>query len=252
MDPMNDHDKQVLQSLLGGSSERDTTEVGGETELEEEQPIVESEEPSPSTVPEPEQTSEEPVEESTSEIEVLRAQLSEMAKQLQEMQSAKPNEQPQEQEQFSDVEFVGEDELDEILSSPNALNGLANKIFRKAVALSREMLIGQIPNIVAPVVNEKVASVTMINDFYREHKELADKKDFVGYVASKLVEQHPDWDFAKTLSELPNEVHKRLGTRSIEPKKVNSNAVQTPRTTRQPAPEALSKMQRDIKAILGR
>ena len=80
-----------------------------------------------------------------------------------------------------------------------------------------------VPQIINHVVKEQIPVIMKTEEFFRDNKDLADKRQFVGYVANELSGKNPDWKLDKLFTELGKEVRGRLGLKQEAQQKVTEN-----------------------------
>lgn len=218
----------------------------------EEEPVVEEEstpepepveeeptdsEPEPEPEPEEEPAGEEPEPEPEPEtdyeaqIERLRQSLAEMS-----VNVAPPAEQPKDgeaPEQSSAKQPSGdgpvfvesEEELDALLRTPDGLNKALRKVYQQA----REDIMRDIDPQIRRVVSHEVGASSQAQLFFQENPDLIPYKKFVGYLASQLETQHPEWDDATLLENLAKESRTQLALSRGQGKSNNDNSAEKPR-----------------------
>lgn len=167
----------------------DAGEASEETSAEAEEKVEENSEAG----------KEAPVEEE--EVKLTKAEYQKLVSQISEL-SAKvkpePKEAPKEEQapEDKDVDFIGQERLDDIFSEPTKVNALLNKIRRAAreegVTLARENILRSLPEIVRTSVSRFTALREMVSDFYVENPDLKSHKQFVGLVANEIASTNPD------------------------------------------------------------
>lgn len=97
--------------------------------------------------------------------------------------------------------------FDKALDDPKEMN----KILSKVRSDAQESVMRTIPAIIGPLVEASITVQTAKAKFYTDNADLADKAQFVGFVANDLMGKNPDWKIDKLFSELGKEVRTRLG-----------------------------------------
>jgi hypothetical protein len=104
-----------------------------------------------------------------------------------------------------DVDFLGNEKLDDILGDPQKVNALLNKLRRatrdETSAMTRESVLRSIPEVVKSSVSRFTAMREAVQDFYRENKDLVPHKKYLGIIANEVATENPDkelkWIFDK-------------------------------------------------------
>lgn len=209
-------------------------EEGDEGEEEEEEKGEEEEEEK-----EPEEEKKKDKEPEEDSAEELRQRLEDLAakvqagepltpapeKEKEEEEKGEP-EKGKEEEEPSDIpEFVTEAEFGDALINREALNSLLIKVYNKAIVAAREEAakvkdkavedaLLRTPDVVAKLVENKLAMERAVNDFYKQNPHLANYKQYVGMVATRLRAEHPDWDLAKLTEDVAETASKELGLKA--------------------------------------
>ena len=140
-----------------------------------------------------------PVEEE--EVKLTKAEYQKLVSQISEL-SAKVKPEPKETKEETkepedkDIDFLGQEKLDDIFSEPSKVNALLNKIRRAAreegITLARENILRSLPEVVRTSVSRFTALREMVSDFYVENPDLKPHKQFVGLVANEVASNNPD------------------------------------------------------------
>ena len=142
----------------------------------------------------------------------LRKMLAEKDQQLAEMLRER------EEAQVSEEKFItDEDDFDRIMSSPEGLNAVLNRVYRKGVASGKEETMKSFDVQLDNRVRLHLDRRTRAENFFKSNPELSTPKlrEYVFLVGQELAEQHPDWDIDTFYSRLGTETKKRLGLASV-------------------------------------
>lgn len=123
-----------------------------------------------------------------------------------------------------------EEELDQVLNSVDNFNSFMTNVVTKG----NEQLVGNLSNLVAPLVDKIVTQKMAVNEFYMSNKDLAGNKAYVGMVANELAIKNPTWSLEDVIKELANEVRGKLRMSGIVPPQTPEPSV-TPPNTETPA-----------------
>lgn len=112
------------------------------------------------------------------------------------------------------IKFVEkEEELDQVLNSVDNFNSFMTNV----VAKGNEQLVGNLSNLVAPLVDKIVTQKMAVNEFYSNNKDLAGNKAYVGMVANELAVKNPNWSLEDVIKELATEVRNKLRMSGVVP-----------------------------------
>lgn len=230
-DPIEEFDDDIFEPPEEASAE----EASGEGEEEhdevtpEEQgaatdgvPAVESEESAPAEVAQ----STEPAEEDSA-LAALQAQNKQLLEQFEELQGKiaemqKPAEPetpaavaqvPSIAQQSADgvIDFVGEADLDEILSDKNQFNAFLSNVVQQVQTSTTENIYRNLPSMVQNHVASQQKITTYVDEFYKENSDLVGVKKTVGAVANEVASEHPEMQLEQIFQETATRVRNMLG-----------------------------------------
>jgi hypothetical protein len=228
---MSEQELQDLMNSLEGSVEEPKEEPKDEEQKEE--IVEEKKEESDGLQGEKEEGKEEVVEEPAKDEEEKEEEpkvddkdviIADLQAKLAE--AIKPKEEPKKEEevkeeplQFTDQDFVGEIDLDEVTRDPKEFNKLLNKIYQQAVTDAKktigEGVLKSIPDIV--MKNVKVAEDLrkMHDEFYSTNKDLEPFKKVVAVVFEEVASQNQGKSYTDLLKLTAPEVRKRLNLQKV-------------------------------------
>jgi len=141
------------------------------------------------------------------EIEELKA----LVKSKKPTTEAPSTEPPLELEERNFLEGI---DVDEVMDDPAALNKLLNKIYQQAVTDTRKILGEGVLRSIPEIVRTNIATVTNLQraseQFYEQNPDLKPFKKVVASVFEELASQNPDKRYDEILTEVGDEVRKRL------------------------------------------
>jgi len=141
------------------------------------------------------------------EIEELKA----LVKGKKSTTEAPSTEPPLELEERNFLEGI---DVDEVMDNPAALNKLLNKIYQQAVTDTRKILGEGVLRSIPEIVRTNIATVTNLQkaseQFYEQNPDLKPFKKVVASVFEELASQNPDKRYDEILTEVGDEVRKRL------------------------------------------
>ena len=120
---------------------------------------------------------------------------------------------PIKEKKSKDRVFITQEELDksedDIGVSAEFLNKFGNMV---ANQITKETLT-KTTNVVKSHIDERQKLQKITDDFYKDNSDLATKEiqPFVGFRASQLAAEHPDWSYEKLFKELGDDVRENLG-----------------------------------------
>lgn len=256
--PFADEIKEMLGSGQDSSTEAPGTEPPGTEAPGTEAPTTEApaefETEAPSTeAPGTESpsteapTTEAPEEdEKDARIAALEAQLKEMATRAKPATAAPGSEAPTTEAPLEMIDFVGDQEVDTIVGSKEALNEFLNNALRSMFDTFSpgvsENVLRNIPNIVKSQVMTTVTLQKTVDDFYRENPDLANVREFVGIVGAEIASKNPDKPPRWIFEEAGKEARKRLKLKAAADKKTPAQKTTQPGGTKsgrgaKPAPK---------------
>lgn len=188
-------------------------------------------------------------------IAKLEAKLEQTEQALEDLRSQRQ----EETEERSDepVRFIeSEEEAEELLNDPMKLNDLLNRVLQKG----RELAMKDVPPAVLNSVNRTMTIKDRAQEFYREHPELAEHKEFVGYIANSLSHKYSDdpEGLDKLFAETAKEAKRRLNIKSKAKNKErqrrrsgeDARFARKPGAGRQPEPDQRTDQQKQIDQMI--
>lgn len=114
------------------------------------------------------------------------------------------------------MDFVGDEDLDEILSDKEKFNALMSKAVQMAITNSGETFLKSLPSIVQTQVATQTTLRSQVDAFYNENTDLQPVKKVVGSVANEVAALHPDWELGQIFEETAKKVREMLGLKKGE------------------------------------
>lgn len=122
-------------------------------------------------------------------------------------------------------EFIAEgDDVDEILSKPEALNKLLNKVYNRArsdaAKLAFEHSMKSLPAVTSTFVQKQVELYLNVAEFYRENADLntAAGRRYMGTVSAQVLEKEPGISMEDLMKKSAERVRNVMGLSSQKPK----------------------------------
>ena len=123
-------------------------------------------------------------------------------------------------------------DIEQLLDDPAKLNEVLNSVANNARTGASQQAVQQvlqsIPEMVVGYITRHTAMTNLVNDFYREHPDLANVKQTVGAIANDVQAEHSDWNAESIFSETADRTRKFLGIKQEQ-------KVQVKKTERKPA-----------------
>ena len=222
---MNSRIKEIQRDvdLMNKTFNEDAEEV---EEPEVEEPEVEETELEPELEPEPEpEEPEEPAEELEPEPEPEESELDErdqtiadLRAKLAEKESIKESatEPPATEAPltFDDQNFLGELDLDDVISDPKAFNQLLNKLYQRAVTDTRKVLGEGILRSIPDIVKSNIVITNNLQktseQVFADNKDLKPFRKVVAAVFEEVYAKNPDKTYDEVLKEVADESRIRL------------------------------------------
>lgn len=181
---------------------------------EEPEPIVEPEpEPEPELEPEPEPALS-AVDTLVAELRDQNATLQEQIKAIQEKMDApapEPEAQPMPIKEGELLDFVGEADLDAILSDKEEFNKFLSGVVNQVRNNTVEQVYRNLPQMVQTQVTSQQKLQTYVDEFYKANEDLLSVRKTVGAVANEVAAEHPEMQLDGIFSETETRVRKMLG-----------------------------------------
>lgn len=164
----------------------------------------------PTTEPPPEEKDKDKI------IAELRAKIDELSTKQpkNENEQEQTTQEKQEPLTFQEQDFIGESDVDDLISDPKEFNKLLNDLYKKTISDARQLVgeavLRSIPDIVR-------ANVTIINDlqkasdeFYSTNEDLKPFKKVVATVFEEVASENPGKPFNEIFPKVADEARKRL------------------------------------------
>lgn len=178
-----------------------------------------------------------PTTEAPNEIALLRAEI-ELLKEGKK-EDPKTTKAPSTDAPYSEEDFLGTMDLDELTRDPKQFNKLLNTIYKKAIDTARgevrsgnENILKSIPDIVKNNVTVIASLKKASEEFYEENKDLVPFKKVVAAVFEEIAAENPDKSYIDNLKVVGEEVRKRLELKkvAIAKEKENNKGPKLPRS----------------------
>lgn len=185
-----------------------TTEQPVEDEYQTDPPVTDEPKTEPPKTEPP--TTDAPKVDYEEELRSLRAELEEIKGKKKPPATSPPATTPP----LEEIDFIGDDDPDNITRDKAALNKLLNKVFSKGVetgvSRAEEGVLRKVPDLVKKTTALASTLRKATDEFYSKNKDLLKFKKVCGTVFEELVSDNPDWTYEKALEETGKEVRKRL------------------------------------------
>ena len=108
-------------------------------------------------------------------------------------------------------DLVGEEDLDEILSSKEKFNSFMSRAINLSINSAVENTLRSMPQVVSAQVRQQQQMQTYVDEFYKENKDLEPVKKTVGAVANTVYSENPAFTLDEVFSETAKRVRTMLG-----------------------------------------
>ena len=120
--------------------------------------------------------------------------------------------QPQEQQlQFEPIDFVGEQDIDDILETKESFNAFLQKVYEAGARASASIVSQQVPQQVSSTVTRANAMRELVEDFYGENEDLNEMRHTVAMVAQEIIKETPDVPMEDLMNQAAVRTRKMLG-----------------------------------------
>lgn len=109
------------------------------------------------------------------------------------------------------IDFVGEADLDEILSDKAQFNQFLSNLVTQVQTSTTENIYRNLPGMVQNHVSSQQQITAQVEEFYKENEDLVTVKKTVGAVANEVAAEHPEYELAQVFSETATRVRTLLG-----------------------------------------
>lgn len=213
----------------GEESEDEDTQPDDSTPDSDLEPDEQKTESTPTPEPQPQP------DEKDKTIEELRRKLAEKEEQKIESKP-EPTPTPTPPLTLEDLDFLGDADLDEIISDPSKFNKLLNSVYKKGIERANsdilrgnEAVIRSMPDIVKNNI-ALISELKKVNDdFYKENEDLRAFPKVVGAVFEELIAENPDKTYKELLPQTAEEVRKRLELHKVAARKGKDDPPSLPR-----------------------
>lgn len=158
-----------------------------------------------------------PTTDAPDEIALLKAEIELLKAQNSKTTDAPPTDAPTTDVPIQDVDFIGDENIDEIINDRGKFNKLLNSIYKKGVESTKginlqsaEDIIKSIPDIVKNNITVMASLKKASDDFYDNNKDLIPFKKVVATVFEEYAAANPDKSYIENLKDVGDEVRKRL------------------------------------------
>ena len=220
--PTNIEEEETDEATAGEEITDD--EDSTETEEEEESSGEEGAEEAETSEAEEEEEGSEAAEDDTEvaegdDLETLKAQNAQLLAQVNELSGVtpvpKPAEKPAEGQENpkpeAEIDFLGDQDLEELLDSKENFNKFMNQVYQQARRDAAEQTLLSIPSVVGNQVRMQTSLNNAIKEFYDDNPELAQARPYVGRVADQVASENPDWTMSQIFAEVATRAKKGLG-----------------------------------------
>ena len=119
--------------------------------------------------------------------------------------------QPQQEEPAPQpLDFITEEEYDELQSNPAKLNEIMQRVYQRAVADTSEQVFRQIPELVQASSARQITLAEAVRQFYTDNPDLRKHAQYVGFVANQVKSKNPGMDLKGVLVETEKQVREHL------------------------------------------
>lgn len=108
--------------------------------------------------------------------------------------------------ELKEIDFVGEEKIDDIIETKEGLNKLLNSVRKQAV----EHTLASVPGLVNQVASQMIGVHLAVQDFYSANQDLLAYKPYVGHVSHEVAAKNPTFTLPQVLQETAKQVRDRL------------------------------------------
>lgn len=120
------------------------------------------------------------------------------------------------------LEGRSREEIERIVENPVELNKVLNQVYLKAIErsipLAQERSLLSIPQVVTAHIQRYNRLKGLVDDFYKENKDLKIVQKSVGMIANEVHSEHTDWTTKQVFDEAAVRTRKALGLAEPPPK----------------------------------
>lgn len=148
--------------------------------------------------------------------------------------------------------FLGEEDIDEVVSDPMKLEALLTRVAEHAKTTTVEHVLRSMPNMIVTQIQQQTLIKNAVDDFYDANEDLKIAKKTVGIMANEVAAEDPTMTLDKVFKEAGERTRKALGLKEFVKQKETKRKARRPalkqtikRGSRDTEP-ALSETQKDI------
>jgi len=140
------------------------------------------------------------------------------------------------------MNFLENTTIDDILEDPTQFNSVLNNVVNRSSQTATQAAVQQVmrsvPELVMGYITRHTAMNKMVDDFYREHPDLADVKQTVAAVANDIHAKSPDLEVDEVFKQSAEQTRKLLGLKkeALKTTKPKKPAFARASSTRKSAP----------------
>lgn len=137
---------------------------------------------------------------------------------------------------LEDIDFIGDQNIDDLIENKQGLNKILNQVRTQAI----QHTLGTVPSLVNQVTQQMISVHLAVQDFYSANEDLLAYKPFVGMVSNEIASKNPALSLQEVLNQTAEAARTRLRlpARQVKP---TPTPAQTPaaRPNRAPASPGL-------------
>lgn len=162
-------------------------------------------------------TTDEQITISKAELDDLRTQLSNLSAKVLDTPAPKAAQADSDAPATEALDFIGELDIDEVVTNPELLNQVLNKVLITAQQRIGQAFCEALPTLVQPTIHQTLALDRAVNRFYDENPLLGNFRPVVGQVTNQLQAANPEASLDELLPKIAEESYRIL---KIDPKAV--------------------------------
>lgn len=112
--------------------------------------------------------------------------------------------------EFEPIDFVGDQDIDEILDTKESLNKFMMRVYESGARAAANIVSQQVPQQVSSTVTRAQAMKEIVDEFYSQNEDLDQMRHTVAMVASEIIKETPDVPMNDLMNQAAERTRKML------------------------------------------
>jgi hypothetical protein len=174
---------------------------------------------SPATAaPEDNKSTEAPSTEAPADSPDYESKIRDLEEKIEQLTKKPSTKAPSTDAPVDELDFLGDEEVDDLLSDKKSLNALLNKVFLKGAEMTKKQMLKnrhEILQSLPTMVKTNIVTLESVRkaseDFYKNNPDLEPFRKTVATMFEEVATEHPDWTHEKLLKASEKMTREKLG-----------------------------------------